>query len=227
MGSGQLRWSGGLLCAIESYPGAPACGSTSPTGYQYWSYWHGGPGTSTWTYSTVGPAGYRLNAGDVDAWRFVEGADSASEGSPRFASTGPCPAASPTTTSGSGPGSGSGSGTTPVAGPGAGSGHASAATTAGSGSTRATPPTSTGPATTTDPTTASGGPVDSSEGGGAGRSASATHAPAGIKTEQLAVGAHLKATSGSGSPVGPLLVVGGIAVLAAAALVLARRRASP
>ncbi len=90
----SMRWQGGLLCAIDGYP-ATGCGVRTATGYQYWSYWHGG---SSWTYSSVGPSSYRVSAGGVDGWHFVEGADSASEGTPRAVAAGPCPAPTPTTT---------------------------------------------------------------------------------------------------------------------------------
>jgi len=83
-----MRWQGGLLCAIDGYP-ATGCGVGTSKGYQYWSYWHGGSGG--WTYSSVGPTSYRASSGTVDGWRFVEGADSDSEGRPRTAPAGPCP----------------------------------------------------------------------------------------------------------------------------------------
>ena len=62
--------SSGLLCAIDGKPVAPACGTPSGTGFDYWAYWVGG---STWTYSNVGPASRAMLDGTVEGWRFIAG----------------------------------------------------------------------------------------------------------------------------------------------------------
>jgi hypothetical protein len=61
---------GGLVCAIDGRPAAPACGGNGPNGPEYWSYWLGG---SSWTYAPVGPAGRTVKDQTVDGWRFLKG----------------------------------------------------------------------------------------------------------------------------------------------------------
>ena len=58
----------GLVCQIG---GAPACEDTGAT--TYWSYWHRAKGSSTWTYSTVGAAGYDPEPGSTEAWVWQDG----------------------------------------------------------------------------------------------------------------------------------------------------------
>jgi hypothetical protein len=73
----------GLLCAIDGKPVAPACGSPSSGGFDYWSYWIGG---TSWTYATVGPASRAMLDSTVEGWRFVSGgANVAPASSPSFA----------------------------------------------------------------------------------------------------------------------------------------------
>jgi hypothetical protein len=62
--------SSGLLCAIDGVPAAPACGTPSSGGFDYWSYWIGGP---SWTYANIGPASRAMIDGTVEGWRFVAG----------------------------------------------------------------------------------------------------------------------------------------------------------
>lgn len=62
---------GGLLCAIDGEPAAPACGESGPNGYQYWGYYIGG--AESWRFASVGPAGRALSDGSVDGWRFHDG----------------------------------------------------------------------------------------------------------------------------------------------------------
>jgi len=71
----------GLLCAIDGYP-SQGCGAQTGSHYAYWSYWHGD--ASGWTYSNVGPAGSRAQAGTVEGWRFEPaGAGNPSDPPPR------------------------------------------------------------------------------------------------------------------------------------------------
>ena len=56
----------GLLCAIDGFP-ATGCGVQNGSHYAYWAYYHGG---SSWTYASVGPASWKVSAGDVEGWRF-------------------------------------------------------------------------------------------------------------------------------------------------------------
>jgi hypothetical protein len=207
-----LSWGRtGLLCSIDGYP-ASGCGTATGGGFQYWSYWHGG---STWTYATGGPAAYRLAAGGVEGWRFVQGSDASSEPPPRSPASGPCPVAGPSTTA-----------ATVVAGPGSGGGGARSAT---AGPTTVTTRTGASP-TTTAPTgggatatsaAAAGGTTDTS--GSTDDSSGAGHRRA------VALGAHgdVVARPGHGSPVGVILVGAAIVGLLAVAALARRRRSTP
>ena len=62
--------SGGLLCAIDGRPAAPACGEQGPDGYRYWSYWLGG---AEWRFAPIGPASRTMQDKTVDGWRFLTG----------------------------------------------------------------------------------------------------------------------------------------------------------
>jgi hypothetical protein len=89
--------SSGLLCAIDGYP-AEGCGEQTGQQYAYWSYWHGDGGG--WDYSSVGPAGARVQAGIVEGWRFQPSgggnpSDPPPRGSPDPASTCTPPATEP------------------------------------------------------------------------------------------------------------------------------------
>jgi hypothetical protein len=84
----------GLVCAIDGLP-AQGCGERTPTGYRYWAYFHGSG--SAWSYSSIGPQGYRAAAGTVEGWHFVEGAGNPSDPPPGRAPTNICPAAPPPT----------------------------------------------------------------------------------------------------------------------------------
>ncbi len=70
----QMNWAlpsynnAGLLCTIDGYP-QNGCGQVVGSGYDYWSYWHGDPGT--WTYSSAG-ASRTMQTGDVEGWRFED-----------------------------------------------------------------------------------------------------------------------------------------------------------
>jgi hypothetical protein len=85
----QMNWAppsynnAGLLCTIDGYPQS-GCGQVVASGYDYWSYWHGDPGT--WTYSSEG-ASRTMQTGDVEGWRF----ENPGHGNP----TDPPPAAAP------------------------------------------------------------------------------------------------------------------------------------
>jgi len=98
-GVGGLRWhSSGLLCAIGGYPAPPECGSRTPSGYRYWSYWHGG---SSWDYAGSGPDSRRVRDGDVEGWHFVSGKGNPTDPPPGASPSSGCPppATVPTATS--------------------------------------------------------------------------------------------------------------------------------
>jgi len=57
-----------LICQIN---GQPDCEDT--TSDNYWSYWHRAPGSSAWTYSSVGPASHDPQPGSTEGWVWQEG----------------------------------------------------------------------------------------------------------------------------------------------------------
>ncbi len=64
--------SSGLLCAIDGLPSGTECGVRNGGGYRYWAYFHG-DGAGGWTYAPGGPGAYRVGAGSVEGWHFVDG----------------------------------------------------------------------------------------------------------------------------------------------------------
>lgn len=75
--------SSGLLCAIDGHPAAPACGNRSAGGFAYWAYFNGSSGA--WVYGNYNPFIRRLADGDIEGWRFVEGAGDGTDPPPRLA----------------------------------------------------------------------------------------------------------------------------------------------
>ncbi len=76
--------SSGLLCAIDGVP-ADGCGDLHDGKYAYWSYWHGDGG---WSYSNVGPGGTRVDSGVVEGWRWnPAGAGNPTDPAPRGSAT--------------------------------------------------------------------------------------------------------------------------------------------
>jgi hypothetical protein len=95
----------GLLCAIDGYPAPPTCGQQNGSHYAYWAYFHGG---TSWTYSNVGPASWPVSPGDVEGWRFEpDGSATPADPPPRSPSDAPtlCPSSGPPTTTTSTPSS--------------------------------------------------------------------------------------------------------------------------
>ncbi len=206
VGTSNLRWaSSGLLCGIEGFPAAPACGATAGNGYQYWAYWHGG---SAWSYAQDGPATHRLSAGAVDGWHFVHGIASASDPAPDSPSTGPCPAPTPTTAA-SGP-----TPTTPQPGAASAPARTGTAPARSAGASTVTPssPTATAPAASS--TTASVAPTTSAT----------ARVDASRRSEALPSHGQIVARPSRGSPVGPILVGLVIVALVVASVIIRRRR---
>ena len=143
--------SSGLLCAIDGHPGS-GCGDRNAGGYLYWAYFTGSSGS--WVYGNFNPFTRRLVDGDIEGWRFVDGAGDGSEPPPRIApSRALFPVAAPSTsvpvaTPVDG-GAGTSAAATPggAAGPGSGSmseGGASATPSAMDGASGGTTGTSVG-----------------------------------------------------------------------------------
>ena len=81
--------SSGLLCAIDGHPSS-GCGDRTAGGYAYWAYFAGGSGS--WIYGNNNPFIKRLRDGDVEGWRFVDGAGDGQDPPPRLGPTGLFPA---------------------------------------------------------------------------------------------------------------------------------------
>jgi len=61
-----------FVCRINGAPASDPCVVTPPP-TAYWSYWHAPPGGS-WSYSSLGAAGYNPAPGSVEGWAFGAGA---------------------------------------------------------------------------------------------------------------------------------------------------------
>lgn len=77
--------SSGLLCAIDGYPSS-GCGDRTAGGYAYWAYFAGASGS--WIYGNNNPFIKRLRDGDVEGWRFVDGAGDGQDPPPRLGPSG-------------------------------------------------------------------------------------------------------------------------------------------
>ena len=73
--------SSGLLCAIDGYPSS-GCGERGGTGFRYWAYFSGTSGD--WRYGNFNPFTRRVVDGDIEGWRFVEGAGNGTDPPPRL-----------------------------------------------------------------------------------------------------------------------------------------------
>lgn len=62
--------SSGFICQLDGYP--TTCKSDLS---HYWSYYHraAGAAVSAWTYSKQGAADYRVQPGETEGWRYVNG----------------------------------------------------------------------------------------------------------------------------------------------------------
>ena len=218
----------GLLCAIDGYP-ATGCGQQSGTHYAYWAYFHGG---SSWTYAGEGPASWTVSAGDVEGWRFEpQGSATPADPPPRSPSDSEtlCPASVPPTTTTTTPSS-----TTPSTSPTTTAAAAATGASGGPGGSPSSPVSRPGPTPFVAgtrppaPTGSRGGSADA----GAGTTTSApppTTAPTGgpafaVRRQtptRLAVRHH---TANGGAPIGIIIAVVVIAVLAGGVAFRSRRR---
>ena len=160
----------GLLCAIDGFP-AQECGQRTEGGYRYWSYWSGTSGS--WVYGNGNPFSRPIRDGDIEGWRFVDGAGSGGDPAPRVSpSTSLFPAlAPPPTVAPPAPGPDERGPVAPGAGGGAGAptgGLPSPTTAAGAAPAVEPDPAADADATTTEstataPTDATGTTGDTSE----------------------------------------------------------------
>ncbi len=82
LGTGSPRYgSSGLLCAIDGLP-ATGCGDRSSGGFEYWAYFNGSSGS--WVYGNINPFTRRLSDGDIEGWRYVQGAGNGQDPPPRI-----------------------------------------------------------------------------------------------------------------------------------------------
>jgi len=82
LGVAPPRYAGsGLLCALDAHP-ATGCGDRNGTGFRYWAYFNGTSGS--WVYGSYNPFIRRVSDGDVEGWRFVDGAGNGTDPPPRM-----------------------------------------------------------------------------------------------------------------------------------------------
>ena len=82
LGTGSPRYgSSGLLCAIDGQP-ATGCGDRNAGGFGYWAYFAGSSGS--WSYGNSNPFLKRLSDGDIEGWRYVQGAGNGQDPPPRI-----------------------------------------------------------------------------------------------------------------------------------------------
>ena len=82
LGTGSPRYgSSGLLCAIDGLP-TTGCGDRSSGGFEYWAYFNGSSGS--WVYGNINPFTRRLSDGDIEGWRYVQGAGNGQDPPPRI-----------------------------------------------------------------------------------------------------------------------------------------------
>jgi hypothetical protein len=187
----------GFVCAIDGVP-ATGCGEDQGA-KNYWSYWQG---DGSWSYSNTGAGLSRVDPSVVEGWRFesTTGAKSAPGGSASASST--CPPPAPPQPQSNAPPPNPALSPPPVAQPLTGGGHSATATTQG----RVASP---GGLTTTRPA------------GGATAAVNATTVPSSVFIGNDPVVAH---HSSSGPPVGLIVGLALVAVLAGAGVTVARRR---
>lgn len=82
----------GLLCGIDGHP-ATGCGERTASGYRYWAYFSGTSGS--WVYGSGNPFIRRMADGDVEGWRFVDGAGTGQDPPPRLGPSGLFPPLAP------------------------------------------------------------------------------------------------------------------------------------
>ncbi len=215
----------GLLCAIDGYP-ATGCGQEVGGHYAYWAYYHGG---SSWTYASGGPASWLVSPGDVEGWRYQpQGSATPADPPPRSSSEASalCPASGPppttTTTTASPPTTGP-STTVPVASsPTGGDGGGSSPATRPAGAVGTATAGENRPSPTTVSTTAPPPPTATTTPRRDGR-----HRPGhrtGSRTRRRGPCALKAGSAGHGNgPIGILIGVAVIALLAAGAFVRSRR----
>lgn len=82
LGTGSPRYgSSGLLCAIDGQP-TSGCGDRNAGGFAYWAYFAGSSGS--WLYGSINPFTRRLSDGDIEGWRYVQGAGNGQDPPPRI-----------------------------------------------------------------------------------------------------------------------------------------------
>ena len=85
----------GLIWTIDGYPGS-TCPANPASDNAYWAYWHGG---KTWSYSSVGAAGWTISKDDVEGWRYEPDGKASAPRAPSSPSVLEAAPASPTATS--------------------------------------------------------------------------------------------------------------------------------
>ena len=202
---------------------------TTPPATAYWSFWYADAGQSTWAYSPTGAATFRPAAGSVEAWEFGAGRPPAVPPA-RLRSHRPAAGTAPTTTA---PTTTTTVSTAPTTTTTVGTAPTTTATTTpdptSSGRHRSAGTPTAGSPSTTAPTARRG----ASGGAEAGakqahlRSAAATTTTPTTPTTRIvdaAAGTGPRTGGNRGSPAGLIAGAAAVAVLAAGAGVVARRR---
>ena len=237
--AGTTEYGPAFVCRIDTDPTAAQtpC-TTTPPSTAYWSYWHAGPGHTTWSQSSLGAETTRPTPGSVTAWVF--GGTSTTGGSgtgrPTFSptavratnitpvgepggarattTTAPAPGTSP---QGPAPASGGSDATSPP--------PSTATTTAGGtqGSGTTPPAGGSGSTTTSTTTTTTSSTATTTTAAAGGRTAQGDRRPRIVDVDPL----RPRRPSPAGSPLPLVVGTGGAAALVAVALVVVRRRRRP
>jgi hypothetical protein len=232
--TGTAQYGDAFICQINGQPAAQTCQSTPPASAS-WSFWYADVGQSSWTYSSEGAATLRPAAGSVEAWTFgaAQATPEFSPGQVRATNVSPAaPGSAPTTTTSAPPPAGTGATpTTTVAGaPAAGGAAPGGSSSTGGSSTSTTAagaggsPSASGPSTSASTTTTTD--AGSRSGAASGATTTTTTTDAARRDRVRIIDAtpadvHRRAP---GSPVPLLLGLTVVAVVAAIAVVIARRR---
>lgn len=227
--TGTLRWGEGFICRIEGKPSAATekCVDTPPAS-AYWSYWYA-PNGGSWTYSDKGVLNRKPPAGSFEGWSFSLNRNASDAPRPGVAPkrSAPPPPPPPPPPAGGGPAVPPPAGGPVVPPPAAGGGPGEPGRPSGTSGPSTPADTSPSAGTPGGPASAATPGAGTSATPGAGTSAAPgaaiSAAPDGSSDEPVVTDV-AASREDDGLPVGTIAGVLLLAVLAAGALVAARRR---